>query len=72
MKLLLDRGADVNVQGGRYGNALQAAAFGGHEETVELLVSKGADVNLQSGDYGNALQAVTHSRRLQPKATKRR
>ena len=28
VKLLLERGADVNVQGGSYGNALQAAARG--------------------------------------------
>ena len=26
VQLLLERGADVNVQGGKYGNALQAAA----------------------------------------------
>jgi ankyrin repeat protein len=58
VKLLLDRGADVNVQGGDYGNALQAAAFIGHKEMVELLVSKGADVNLQGGHYGNTLQAA--------------
>jgi hypothetical protein len=30
---LLEKGADVNVQGGRYGNALQAASYGGHEQS---------------------------------------
>jgi hypothetical protein len=29
VRLLLDRGADINAQGGFYGNALQAAAFSG-------------------------------------------
>ena len=58
MKLLLDRGANVNAQGGQHGNALQAASYGGHEKVVELLLDKGADVNAQGGAYyGNALQA---------------
>ena len=30
VKSILDRGADVNAQGGRYGNALQAASEGGY------------------------------------------
>ena len=28
---LLDNGAEVNAQGGEYGNALQAASNGGHD-----------------------------------------
>jgi hypothetical protein len=32
--LLLDRGADVNAQGGKFGNALQAASYRGNRETV--------------------------------------
>jgi hypothetical protein len=55
VKLLLDKGADVNAQGGTYGNALQAALQGGHEQVVKLLLDKGADVNAQGGYYGNAL-----------------
>jgi hypothetical protein len=31
VKLLLDKGADVNAQGGDYGNALYAASDRGHE-----------------------------------------
>jgi ankyrin repeat protein len=56
VRLLLDRGANVNAQGGRYGSALQAALYGGHESVVRLLVERGADVNAQGGEYGNALQ----------------
>jgi ankyrin repeat protein len=57
--MLLDRGADVNAQGGHYGSALQAASFGGHENVVRmLLVRHGADVNSQGGEYGSALHAA--------------
>jgi ankyrin repeat protein len=58
VRILLDRGADVNAQGGYYGNALQAACFGGHDNIVHILLDRGADVNAQGGCYGNALQAA--------------
>ena len=48
-------GADVNAEDGKYGTALQAASFGGHEKVVELLVKQGADVNAQGGSHGTAL-----------------
>ncbi|KAF3904099.1 Myotrophin [Dactylellina cionopaga] len=56
---LLSKGADVNAQGGFYGNAVQVASFKDHDKIVELLLSKGADVNSQGGKYGNALQAAS-------------
>ncbi|KAG9240039.1 hypothetical protein BJ878DRAFT_469094 [Calycina marina] len=60
VSLLLEKGADVNAQGGYYGNALQAASLGGHEAVAALLLEKGADVNAQNGGiYGNALQAAS-------------
>ncbi|KAF2180789.1 hypothetical protein K469DRAFT_591668, partial [Zopfia rhizophila CBS 207.26] len=52
VKLLLDKGADPNAQGGRYSNALQAASSGGHEAV-------GADPNAQGGQYSNALYAAS-------------
>ena len=58
-KLLLDKDADVNAQGGEYGNALQAASAGGHEQVVKLLLNKGADVDAQGGRYGSALYAAS-------------
>ncbi|RKK27323.1 hypothetical protein BFJ67_g16193 [Fusarium oxysporum f. sp. cepae] len=54
-------GADVNAQGGEYGNALQAASFKGNREVVQLLLDKGADVSAQGGRYGNALQAASYN-----------
>ncbi|KFY17204.1 hypothetical protein V492_00821 [Pseudogymnoascus sp. VKM F-4246] len=56
---IVEGGADVNAQGGDYGNALQAASYSGHNRVVELLLSKGADVNAQGGYYGNALEAAS-------------
>ncbi|KAF7516056.1 hypothetical protein PCG10_002500 [Penicillium crustosum] len=56
--MLLGAGADINAQGGEYGNALQAAAWHGSPETVQILLGAGADVNAQGGQYGNALQAA--------------
>jgi ankyrin repeat protein len=59
-QILLKEGADVNAQGGYYGNALQAASAGGHEAIVKLLLEQGADVNVQGGGYyDNALQAAS-------------
>jgi ankyrin repeat protein len=43
VKLLLDRGADVNAQDRESGNALQAASFSGYEATVRCLVKSNAD-----------------------------
>lgn len=45
--LLLSKGAEVNVQGGLYGNALQTAFIAEtnrHEVVVTLLLEHGADV----------------------------
>lgn len=60
VKLLLEKGADVNAQGGYFGNALQAASYIGSKEVVRLLLAKGADVNAQGGNYGNALTTATY------------
>ena len=49
VRLLLEKGANVNAEGGKYGNALQAASFGGHEAVVRLLLEKGANVNAEGG-----------------------
>ena len=55
VKTLIESGADVNVQGGRYGSALQAASYQGSEAIVKMLIESGADVNVQGGYYGSAL-----------------
>ncbi|GFP56049.1 putative ankyrin repeat protein L93 [Trichoderma asperellum] len=49
---------NVNAQGGKYGSALQAAAYSGQTASVSLLLSKGAHVNARSGKYCSALNAA--------------
>jgi hypothetical protein len=51
-ELLLDKGTDINAQGGKYGNALQAVSLNGIEKVIELLLDKSADVNAQGGYHG--------------------
>ncbi|PMD29581.1 hypothetical protein L207DRAFT_445284, partial [Hyaloscypha variabilis F] len=58
-KLLLEKKANVNAEGGQYGNALQAASHGGHELIVKLLLDWGANVDAEGGKYGSALQAAS-------------
>ena len=43
--MLIESGADVNLQGGRYGSALQAALFRGDSVIVQLLLDNGADAD---------------------------
>ncbi|GAP92625.1 putative ankyrin repeat protein [Rosellinia necatrix] len=72
IELLLDSGADVNIQGGEFGNALQATCASFEERNqqsigdndnyyrsvVELLLSRGANINARGGTWGTALQAA--------------
>ncbi|KAJ7653578.1 ankyrin repeat-containing domain protein [Mycena polygramma] len=60
---LLEAGALVGAQGGRYGCALQAACSGGHTEIVALLLAHGALPNAECQGivqywFGSLLQAV--------------
>jgi hypothetical protein len=57
VRTLLENGADVNAQGGWYGNALLASSVKGHESIVKMLLENGADVNAQGGVYNHALLA---------------
>ncbi|KAJ6102932.1 hypothetical protein N7486_005359 [Penicillium sp. IBT 16267x] len=61
VRLLLDLGADVNIQESQHETALYAAAAGGYIEIVRLLLEKGAEINTRGGEYGTALQAAASS-----------
>ena len=56
---LLCKGENVNAEGGRLGNALQAASYKGYKGISKLLLENGAEVNAKGGEYGNALQAAS-------------
>ncbi|KAK3656323.1 hypothetical protein LTR56_003024 [Elasticomyces elasticus] len=58
LDLLLERGANVNVQGGNFGNALQEASYWGSEVVVQMLLDRGANVDAEGGEYGSAIQAA--------------
>jgi len=51
----------VNIPGGYYGCALQAAAWSNSSQVVETLLAAGANPNITGGYYQSALQAATES-----------
>ncbi|VUC37285.1 unnamed protein product [Clonostachys rosea] len=63
--LLLSKGGDLNLQGGVYGNPLQAASLRGNEQIIKRLLSYGA----QGGRYSYALCA-TSAKRYSPNIIK--
>jgi ankyrin repeat protein len=62
---LLEKGADINAQSGRYSNVLQAASSEGHEFVVWFLLENGAGVDSQGNGCGNAFQAASHKDRVE-------
>jgi ankyrin repeat protein len=61
VQILIRAGANVNLVGGAYSTALQAAAYLSRPQIVEELIDAGADVNLVGGRYGTALRAAVIS-----------
>ena len=61
LRVLLDEGADPNIEGGAYHTALQAACAHGLEGIVGSLLEKGSKVNIYGGFYGSALIAACYS-----------
>ncbi|OPB41144.1 hypothetical protein A0O28_0108410 [Trichoderma guizhouense] len=62
VRFLVDRGADVNAESGRFGTPILAAAARRHPlPFLTFLMDKGANINYQGGDYGSAIQACFHS-----------
>ncbi len=59
VRVLLDKGVDVNAPSGRYGSALHAAIAARQKEIVGMLVETGANVNTREVE-----SMITHYRRL--------
>ncbi|KAF2969814.1 hypothetical protein GQX73_g3780 [Xylaria multiplex] len=59
MDLLLEAGADVNIQCGDIdGSAVQAAAAGRNLDALKWLVAHGADIRARGGKWGNVYRAA--------------
>lgn len=58
-KQLIEKGANIDAQGGCFGTALQAASNSGYKSIVKLLIDHGANVNTQGGYFNTALQAAS-------------
>jgi hypothetical protein len=66
-KLLIEKGANIDTQGGFFGSAIQSAIASQTESVgeslsesiVKLLLDHGANVNTQEGIYETALQAAS-------------
>ncbi|TGJ86553.1 hypothetical protein E0Z10_g2255 [Xylaria hypoxylon] len=56
-KYLLQKGTDVNSQGGEFGNPAQTAAFHGHTAVLELLDHHGSDL-IANGRFPNSFHAA--------------
>ena len=56
--MLLEKGADVNLQGGDLGNPLQLASEMCGKDIVQLLLKNGANVNAKGGKWGYAIWAA--------------
>lgn len=60
LKLLLDRGADPNIEGGEHHTALQAACCCAYEEIVKILLEREVKVDIYGGAFGSALIAACY------------
>jgi hypothetical protein len=59
VRLLLDHGADINIQRGKHGNAHQAAVIGQEHQIANLLLDRGADVTGVGSIVFNWLSCIT-------------
>ncbi|KAL8965830.1 MAG: hypothetical protein Q9197_006303, partial [Variospora fuerteventurae] len=58
VRLLLDRGVDVEAVGGKQGTALQVSALEGHKDVVQLLLARKASTKVVSARFGTPLSAA--------------
>ncbi|PTB53221.1 hypothetical protein M431DRAFT_509545 [Trichoderma harzianum CBS 226.95] len=51
--MLLERGAQISISGGKYGNALNAAVIRGHWDIVDILLGKCKEQGYQLIENGD-------------------
>jgi ankyrin repeat protein len=59
VKLLVDRGIDVNSPGRYFRYALQAASWSDDQEMKKMLIDLGANINEDGGRFGSTLHAAS-------------
>ncbi len=59
VQILLENEVDVNTQGGKYGNALQAASYKGYDRIVQTLLETKVIINKKGGEYSTTLLAAS-------------
>ncbi|KAJ5626764.1 hypothetical protein N7528_004191 [Penicillium herquei] len=59
VRILLNRGANVNTGEEQQSTALIAASRGGHKRIVQILLDHGADINTEGSKHGSALNAAS-------------
>ena len=62
VRMLLQRGASVNLQNSTGLTSLMSAAFNGHTTTVQALLDAKADASLQAESGGTALMFAEHQK----------
>jgi hypothetical protein len=65
MQMLMDAEADVNAQGGYYGNALLATLVNGHAKMVQMLRDPGAEMNAHCSIILQAASVNGHAEAVQ-------
>ncbi|KAF3931033.1 Ankyrin-3 [Dactylellina cionopaga] len=55
---LIEAGADVNAEGGRFGTAIHVAAYSHDCQRIAILLKHGARLDLMSPKYGGVIQAA--------------
>ena len=58
-KLLIDKGANINIQNREGHTALMLASIEGHIEIAKLLIDKGANINIQNREGHTALMLAS-------------
>lgn len=60
LKILLQNGADPNIEGGQYKTALQYACACGYDDEAMTLLNHGAKVDIYGGSYESSLIAACY------------
>ncbi|XXH01601.1 hypothetical protein Hte_007961, partial [Hypoxylon texense] len=63
VRRLLEKGVDVNAQGGFSGSALHAATFAANEDVVSLLLRNNASPDMMARPFGTPLHAIFYNYR---------